>query len=113
MEMTLTELDDHTSCVRLVGKLDAPGVDRIDTRFTAAVAARGRHAIIDMSGVTLLTSMGIRLLISTARALSQKGAKMVLFGAQPLVQEGLNHTALDQIIAVAETEAEAHEKAVA
>ena len=113
MEMTITELDGPISCVRLNGKLDAGGVDRIDTRFTAAVAARGRNAIVDMSGVTLLTSMGIRLLISTARALSQKGATMVLFGAQPLVQEGLNHTALDQIIAVTETEAQALEKLAA
>lgn len=110
MEMNVTELPGPVSCVRLTGKLDAAGVDRIDLRFTTAVAAVGRHAVVDLAGVTLLTSIGIRLLISTARALSQKGAKMVLFGAQPLVQEGLDHTALDQIISVVDTEAQALEK---
>jgi len=109
MEISFDHLDAPFSCVRLNGKLDAPGADRIGTRFTAAVASRGLPAIVDLSGVTLLTSMGIRLLVSTARALSHKGATMVLFGAQPLVREGLQHTALDQIIALAETESQAIE----
>ncbi len=110
MEMNVIELPGPVTCVRLVGKLDSIGVDRIDLRFTTAVAAVGRPAVVDLSGVTLLTSIGIRLFVSTARALSQKGARMVLFGAQPLVQEGLDHTALDQIIAVAATEAQALER---
>lgn len=110
MEMNVIELPGPVTCVRLVGKLDSTGVDRIDLRFTTAVAAVGRPAVVDLSGVTLLTSIGIRLLVATARALSQKGARMVLFGAQPLVQEGLDHTALDQIIAVAATEPQALER---
>lgn len=113
MNMTVTELPGPTTCVRLEGRLDSPGVERIDLRFTTAVAAAGRPAVIDLSGVTLLTSIGIRLFVSTARALSQKGATMVMFGAQPLVQEGLNHTAIDQIIPLVSTEAEALERAAA
>ncbi len=113
MTMTVTDLPGPITCVRLEGRLDAPGVDRIDLRFTTAVAAVGRPAVVDLSGVTLLTSIGIRLFVSAARALAQKGATMVLFGAQPLVQEGLNHTALDQIIPVVATEAQARERALA
>lgn len=110
MEMNVTELPGPVTCVRLAGKLDSAGVDRIDLRFTTSIAAVGRPAVVDLSGVSLLTSIGIRLFVSTARALSQKGARMVLFGAQPLVQEGLDHTALDQIIAVAATESQALER---
>jgi anti-anti-sigma regulatory factor len=48
--------------------------------------------------------MGIRLLISTARALSLKGARLVLFGAQELVQEVFDDAALDQIMPIVATE---------
>jgi anti-anti-sigma factor len=110
MEMTLTELPGPVSCVRLDGRLDAAGADRIDTRLTAAVVATGRPAVVDLSGVTFLASMGIRLLIATARGLRAKGAKLVLFGAPDLVQNVLDQAALDQIIPVVATQQQALER---
>ncbi len=107
MEVTLKELAGPVTCAALAGRLDAIGADRIGLRFTAGVAAQGRNAVIDMSGVEFVASMGIRLLISAARALSQKGAKMVLFGAQPAVQEVFDDAALDQILPIVATEADA------
>jgi anti-anti-sigma factor len=110
MEMTLAELPGPVSCVRLDGRLDAAGADRIDTRFTAAVVATGRPAVIDLSGVTFLASMGIRLLIATARGLRAKGTKLVLFGAPELVQNVLDQAALDQIIPIVATQQQALEQ---
>jgi anti-anti-sigma factor len=107
MDMTAIELAGPVTCVRLVGRLDAPGADRIGLRLTAAVAAQGHNAVIDLSGVTFVASMGIRLLISTARALSQKGRKMVLFGATELVQGVFEDAALDQIMPIVATEDQA------
>ena len=104
MELDVAVVDGRFTSVGLKGKLDASGVDRIDTRFTAAIAAAGRPTAVDLSEVTILTSMGIRLLISNARALNLKGARMVVFGAQDLVRESLEHVALDQIIPVLATE---------
>ncbi len=107
MEMTVTELAGSVSCVRLLGRLDAPGADQVGLRFTTAVVAQGRDAIVDLSGVTFVASMGIRLLISTARALSQKGHKMVLFGASELVQGVFDDAALNQIMAIVASEDQA------
>jgi anti-sigma B factor antagonist len=110
MDMEVTKLGDNVICVRLRGRMDAPGVDTIDTRFTAATAAAGRDAVVDLSGVSFLASMGIRLLISSARALSLKNAKLVLFGAQDLVQNVLDQAAIDQIIPIVASEALALER---
>jgi anti-sigma B factor antagonist len=107
MEMEVSEIGGKVTCVRLTGRLDAPGADLIGTRFTAAVAAMGRNAIVDLSGVTFLASMGMRLLISAARALHGKGSKLVLFGAQPLVQGVFDQAAFDQIVAIVADEASA------
>jgi anti-anti-sigma factor len=98
---------DNITIVRLTGRLDSPGVDRIETRFTAAVAGPGRPAAVDLSGVSFLASMGIRMLISNARALRQKGAKMALFGVPEPIMTVLDHVAIDQIIPVLATEQDA------
>lgn len=107
MEMNITEIDGTLTKVQLQGRLDAMGADRIGLRFTAGVAGQPRDAIVDLSGVSFVASLGLRLLISTARALDGKGAKLVLFGAQELVQGVFDDAALDQIIPIVATEAEA------
>jgi len=109
MDMAATELPGNITCIRLNGRMDADGAGRIDVPFTANVAAVGHDAIIDLSGVTFIASMGIRLLISTARGLSRNGARMVLFGAQDLVRNVLEEAAIDQIIPVVATEKKALE----
>jgi anti-anti-sigma factor len=107
--MTVTELDGPVTRVGLSGRLDAPGADQIGVRFTASVAARGQPAIVDLSGVTFVASMGLRLLISAARAMHVKGRQMVLFGATGPVREVLEQAAIDQIIPLLEDEAQALE----
>jgi len=107
VKMSVSELDGPVTLVRLDGKLDAPGAEQIGVQFTAAVAARGRNAIVDLSEVGFIASMGLRLLISTARALSLKGGSLVLFGATPMVQGVFDDAALDQIIPSVATEDEA------
>jgi anti-anti-sigma factor len=113
MDMQVSELGGNVTCVRLTGRLDAPGADSIDTRFTVAVVAQGRDAVIDLSGVSFVASMGIRLLIASARGLRQKGATLVLFGAQDLVYTALDQAALDQIIPIVATEQQAIERLTA
>jgi anti-anti-sigma factor len=107
MEMQLVERDDGLGCVRLNGRLDAPGADRIGVRFNAAVVAPTRNVAVDLAGVSFLASLGLRLLIAAARALDAKGARMVLFGAQWPVLGVLEDACIDQIIPVHETEADA------
>ena len=106
MEFQVSDLGTAAR-IALVGRLDTPGVERIETRFSASVIPKARNTAIDLSGVTFLSSMGLRLLISTARSLSQKKVKMVLFGAQPLVRETLDHASIGSIIPIAVDEAHA------
>lgn len=108
MEIEVTETRPGRAYkLSLRGRLDAAGVDRVETRFVAVAVAQSRDAIVDLSAVELLTSMGIRMLISAARAMSARHTKLVLFGAQPLVQEVLETAAIDSLVAVVPSEAEA------
>jgi anti-anti-sigma factor len=101
MEIEASELPGGVTDIHLRGRLDAPGADRIGIKFTAHAVAQGRPAIVDLSGVDFVASMGLRLIIATAKAMRSKGLGFALYGAQPMVQEVLDQSAIDQIVAVA------------
>lgn len=105
--MTLVELPGPVTCVRLSGRLDAAGSDALGARFSATVAGQPRDAVVDLGAVSFVASLGLRLLISTARATKARGHRVVLFGATELVQGVLDDAAIDQIMPVVATEAEA------
>lgn len=105
MELSVVDLGPHAACLVLNGRLDTPGVDEIETRFVDAARAAGRSVLVDLSGVGFVSSMGVRMLITTARSLQASQRRMALFGAQSLVAEMLDTVALDQIIPVARDQA--------
>jgi anti-sigma B factor antagonist len=106
MEMKVSQFEDAT-LVELAGRLDTAGVSGIEARFTATIVPKGRNAIVDLTKVDFLASLGIRMLISTGRALAGKGARLALFGASPYVTEVLESTSLMEIIPLADTPSEA------
>ena len=93
--------------IALTGRLDTVGVDQVETKFGAAIVPGGRATVVDISEVSFLASMGIRMLISTTRALSRKGAKLALYGAVPGVMDVIETAALTDLIPVAASESEA------
>lgn len=107
MDMDVTDLGNNTVKIALHGRLDTPGVDQIETRFSATIVPRGKHAIIDLSDVSFVASMGLRMFISVSRALTGKDGKLVLLNPQSLVSEVFDNAALSQIIPVVFDEQEA------
>lgn len=111
MEMKVTEIENASAGavtrVALSGRLDAQGADRIGLPFTTQVVSVGRDAIIDFSGVSFVASLGLRLVISTARSLASRQCRLALFGANELVQGVFDDAALEQILTIVPTESEA------
>ena len=100
MQLRLEEMANGVRNVSLIGRLDTPGVDAIETQLTAHLVPRGANAMIDLSQVTFIGSGGIRMFITIARALGRKGGKLVLYGAQPLVAQVFDTTSLNEIVPV-------------
>ena len=107
MEMTCVSLGNNTVKVTLTGRLDTPGTDRIEKQFYASFVPGRHNAVIDLSAVDFVSSMGVRMLIAAARGVRAHRARMALFGAQPLVAEVLAHVSLDQLIDICADEATA------
>ena len=111
MDMEVTSLDGGLTRIRLQGRLDAQGTDSIGVRFSAAAAMAPCRVVVDLSGVDFIASLGMRLLISSARNAKAKLGVMVLYGATELVQDVLEQMAIDQIMPIVSTEALALEQA--
>lgn len=107
MMFYVTEEGPETNRVVLRGRLDVAGCEVAETPFSAAVGSVGRHAMLDVSGLDFVGSLGLRMLITVARALQRRERVMVIFGAQPAVLEVFETVSLDQMIPVFATEAEA------
>jgi anti-anti-sigma factor len=100
MQMQLRNVDHGVLNVSLAGRLDTPGVDRIEMQLAAHLVPSGAHAIIDLSEVAFVGSGGIRMFISIARELGSRGGKLALYGAQPLVAQVFETTYLNDIVPV-------------
>ena len=107
MEIEISPLAPAQAKVVLKGRLDTVGVDHIETKFVAALVPRGLNAIVDLSDVDFVASMGLRMLISVGRSLTRKNARLVLFAPQAGVREVFEAVSLGDLISIRETEADA------
>jgi len=93
--------------VKLRGRLDSHGVDEIELQFNASIVPRRKNTVVDLSEVNFITSMGLRMFIAAAKALTRQHAKMVLYGAQPGVCEVLAGARLADLLPVVADQEEA------
>lgn len=102
MQLESELIDDHILKISLDGRLDIEGTQAIDMKFTALTATKKAGILVDMSRVSFLASIGMRTLLSCAKAASKRGGKMVLLDPQPLVREVLNTSGVAELIPVAD-----------
>jgi anti-anti-sigma factor len=107
MQLNVIRLDDALTHLALVGKLDIAGVHAIDMKFHGYTAARRKPTLVDLSGVELITSLGMGVFISCARSMQRFGARMVLLNPQPLVEEAMKSVGVGEVIPIAHSQEEA------
>jgi len=107
IEMQFSEAGGVTKAA-LGGSLDSRSVQHQgqDAYFIAHIP-KEQPAVVDMSDVSFIASLGIRMLLDTARGLDRHGAKLALYGVNDNVMDILAVTQTNQVITVVDTEAEA------
>lgn len=101
MELKVIRQDDELTHVALAGRLDTATVKEFETEFQKHTVALKKPVLLDLSGLTFLSSMGLRMFLSAAQALKGDGAKMVLLNLQPLAEKALKAAGLDFLMPVA------------
>jgi len=100
MRLETELLDDGILKIVLDGRLDVEGTPAIDMKFTALTATKQAAILVDMTNVSFLASIGMRTLLSCAKAASKRGGKMVLLNPQPMVREVLDRSGVASLIPV-------------
>jgi anti-anti-sigma factor len=97
MKVEVEQLGDIQRLI-LDGRLDVDGTQAADLKLNALAAGKKGNFLVDLAQVTILASIGIRLLITVARAQKGRGGVVVLCSPQPTVRKALMSAGVDQLI---------------
>ena len=100
MQLEYNELDNNIRMIKLAGRLDIMGTGAIETKFAGYCAGDKVHVVVDLSEVDFLASIGIRLLMLTAKSVASRGGRMVLLNPIPEVNNVLEVTGIPAIIPI-------------
>lgn len=114
MSISYNDVGENLRRIVISGRLDLPGTDSVASRLMELTAAPKKGVVVDLSALKFLASIGISALITSAKAVQQRGGKMVL-----VVNEGstvimsLEATGVDELIPVFKNVPDAERAAVA
>jgi anti-sigma B factor antagonist len=114
MTIAFTDLEENLRSISLNGRLDIQGTEEISSEFSALTAAAKKNVLVDLTAVSFLASMGIRELISNAKALQRRGGRIVLYvGDNALIAKILETTNISELLPLFRVKEEAEKAALA
>lgn len=108
------DTDENLRTISLAGRLDIQGTEAVGNKFAILSASDKHRIIVDLTALDFLASIGIRSLVSNAKAQQQRGGRLVLFvGDNAAVAKVLKTTGIDTVIPMFADAAEARKAALA
>jgi anti-sigma B factor antagonist len=78
MELVIEELPGDITKLSFDGRFDIAGAQDVDLKVNVIAGSRKR-LLFDMQKVSFLGSMGLRTILTAARAVKNRGGKMAIF----------------------------------
>jgi anti-anti-sigma factor len=100
MQLNVQNVADGVDLVQVAGRLDYSAVQEIDPALAKLASTGAPRMILDMSDVSFLASIGIRSLLTSARALRSRGGSLALLRPTPMVAQVLQVTGIQAMIPV-------------
>ncbi|MFD1150630.1 anti-sigma factor antagonist [Saccharothrix hoggarensis] len=94
---------DGLPVTRVTGEVDALGVDLLREELDDQLDRRPRMLVADLTGVTVLGSLGIGLLLDAHRRAAADGVEFAVVAAQRAVVRPLRLTEVDRVLTVRPT----------
>jgi len=113
MSISHDDIGDNLRRIEISGRLDIEGTNSVASQLVELTQAPKKGVVVDLSSVRFLASIGIRALITSAKAVEQRGGKMVLVvDGGSTVLTSLVATGVDQMIPIFRNAAEAEKAAL-
>ena len=100
MRLQYSELESHIRLIKLSGALDIHGVSDVEIDFVRLCTGENVCILVDLSQVNYISSIGIPLLINSAKAIAKQGGKMALLKPRKAVEHVLDLTGIPFIIPI-------------
>lgn len=97
-----TSTQDGVTVVRVTGELTQEGVPVVESQFNAAAGAARSGLVVDLSGLRLITTPGIAMLLAANEQMHARGLKLIFCGLKGSVAEVLlERCRLDLVLTIA------------
>lgn len=100
MKLDYSELDSGIRLIRLNGVLDLNGTYNVEVPFVRHCGGNNIRVLVDLSKVSYISSVGIPMLVNTAKSVVSRGGKMVLLHPPDSVVKVLEMVGIPQIIPI-------------
>jgi stage II sporulation protein AA (anti-sigma F factor antagonist) len=94
-------IDDagSTATIKLNGRLDISGAEVVALPL-ATLSGSKSSLFVDMAEVTFVASIGLRHLVSAAKAVGRRGGRLVLLNPSPAVAEVVTTSGLGDLLII-------------
>src|SRR5580704_6482255 len=99
MEMAIESLAGDVTKVVFDGRFDIAGAESVDLKMNV-IAGSKKFVLVDMQKVSFLGSMGLRTIVSAARAINNRGGKMAVFGPDEEVEKVLTMCGVTALVPI-------------
>jgi anti-anti-sigma factor len=98
--MQIAIQDDGTAAtVTMVGRLDISGAEVVALPL-ATLSGSKSALFVDMAGVTFVASIGLRHLVSAAKAVGRRGGRLILLNPTAAVTEVITTSGLAGLLQI-------------
>jgi len=100
MKIQVSELEHGLRLISLSGLLDGTGVYAVEVDFIRNCVEGNHHVLVDLSKVSYISSIGIPMLIRTAKMVRERGGKLALLNPQRNVTDVLDLVGVTHVIPI-------------
>lgn len=100
MKVTVEELQSGVCRIQFDGRLDMAGVEMAEGPFNEVLAAEPATVVVDLSRVSFISSVGLRLLMTSGKTLAKRGARLILLNPDEMACKVLKSTGIDKVLPV-------------
>jgi anti-anti-sigma factor len=93
--------------IDLEGRLDSRTAGEVDDRIVAIATGADKRAVLNLRGVTFVSSAGLRIILRLSRLLQSHGGELRISDAQAMVGSVLQTAGFDSLLRIHATEQEA------
>jgi anti-sigma B factor antagonist len=100
MRLQSSELGGGIRLIKLSGALDIHGVNDVEVEFVRLCTGDNVCVLVDLSKVNYISSIGIPLLVNSAKSIARQGGKMALLNPKKTVENILDLTGIPLVIPI-------------